>query len=47
MYSLFRASMIIFRVDEENNAQTTRVVRDRKFSSRRTRSSKGGNVVRK
>ncbi|XP_076907253.1 uncharacterized protein LOC143563638 [Bidens hawaiensis] len=33
--------MRIFHVEEENNAQTSRVIRDRKVSSRRTRSFKG------
>ncbi|KAI3497793.1 hypothetical protein L1887_33337 [Cichorium endivia] len=32
---------IIFGVEEDNEAQTSRIVRDRKISSRRTRSSKG------
>ncbi|KAI3731536.1 hypothetical protein L1987_62725 [Smallanthus sonchifolius] len=33
--------MRIFHVEEENKAQTSRVIRDCKISSRRTRSSKG------
>ncbi|KAI3818219.1 hypothetical protein L1987_12022 [Smallanthus sonchifolius] len=35
--------MRIFHVEEENKAQTSRVIRDCKISSRRTRSSKGDN----
>jgi len=39
-------STIIFGNEEENKAQTSRMIRDRKISSRRTRSSKGGKVAK-